>query len=47
LAPTRRGEVQLVESEPAEESETVSAPEWPPATVSTEKKYPLPAGGGE
>ena len=47
LAPTRRGEVQFVESEPTEESETVSAPERPPSTVPTEKKYPLPAGGGE
>ena len=47
LAPTRRGEVQAVESEPASEAPSVSAPERSFATVPPEKKYPLPAGGGE
>jgi hydrophobic/amphiphilic exporter-1 (mainly G- bacteria), HAE1 family len=47
LAPTRRGEVQLVERDPVDEPQTVSAPERAPANAPAEKKYPLPAGGGE
>jgi len=47
LAPTQHGEVQLVEGEPVDEHPSVPPPERPAATVPPEKKYPLPAGGGE
>src|SRR5258708_26649583 len=47
LAPTRRGEVQFVETDAASEPPSVSPPEKSSATVPPEKKYPLPAGGGE
>jgi hypothetical protein len=46
LAPTRRGSEQLVEKESVEDSPALSSPEMAPAAP-TEKKYPLPAGGGE
>jgi hydrophobic/amphiphilic exporter-1 (mainly G- bacteria), HAE1 family len=47
LAPTRRGEVQFVETEALSEPPSVPAPERASANAPTEKKYPLPAGGGE
>jgi hypothetical protein len=47
LAPTRRGSEQFVEKESVNDSPSVSPPEVTPAAVPTEKKYPLPAGGGE
>jgi HAE1 family hydrophobic/amphiphilic exporter-1 len=46
LAPTRRGAEQSVENEPVNDSPVVSPPEIAPAAPS-DKKYPLPAGGGE
>lgn len=47
LAPTRRGEVRVVNAKAVSDELVVSAPEKPSATVPPEKKYPLPAGGGE
>ena len=47
LAPTRRGEVQFVEEEPVNDVPAASVPERTPAGAPAEKKYPLPAGGGE
>jgi len=46
LAPTRRGEVQFVEDDSVNDP-PVSKPEIAPAVGPTDKKYPLPAGGGE
>ena len=47
LAPTRRGEVQFVETDAVSEPPSVPAPERASANAPTEKKYPLPAGGGD
>jgi HAE1 family hydrophobic/amphiphilic exporter-1 len=47
LAPTRRGSVEVVDSEPLDEPSSGSVPERVPPSGPTKKKYPLPAGGGE
>ena len=47
LAPTRRGEVQLVEDQIVDEPQPASVPERSQPVNPVEKKVPVPAGGGE
>jgi hypothetical protein len=47
LAPTSRNAARPAENESVSDSPAVPVPQETAATVSTEKKYPLPAGGGE
>ncbi|HVS20233.1 MAG TPA: efflux RND transporter permease subunit, partial [Pyrinomonadaceae bacterium] len=48
LAPTRRGEVQFVEDQTADDShQATSSPERSQPANPAEKKFPLPAGGGK
>ncbi len=47
IAPTRRGEVQNREAVDADESHETATQAEPQPVHSAEKKYPLPAGGGE
>jgi HAE1 family hydrophobic/amphiphilic exporter-1 len=47
LAPTRRGADESTENESPEDSPSVPVPERSPSPPPTEKKMPLPAGGGE
>jgi len=47
LAPTRRGEVQFAEAPTPDEVQSASMPERSQPANPVEKKFPLPAGGGE